>query len=78
MNEIVDAVFSHFRISSIFKTLVISNYNRILPILKHNTASIIIGCAFQILAIKNKIDGCVGVIDILNFLSVKKKQSLVK
>ena len=78
MNEIVDAVFSHFRISSIFKTLVISNYNRILLILKHNTASIIIGCAFQILAIKNQIVGCVGVIDILRFLSVKENTIMSK
>ena len=78
MNEIVDAVFSHLRISSICKTLVISNYNRIFPILKHNTTNIIIGCAFQILANKNKIDGSVGLIVILNFLSVKKTTIMSK
>ena len=76
MNEIVNAVFSHFKISSICKTFVISNYNRIFPILKHKTTNIIIGCAFQILA--NKIDGSVGVMDILNFLSVKKHTIMSK
>ena len=78
VNEIMDAIFSHFRMSHVCRAMVTLNYNKLLPILKHNTTSIIIGCAFQNSSTKNKIDGCVGMIDILNFLSLKKQTIMSK
>ena len=78
VNEIMDAIFSHFRMSHVCRAMVTLNYNKLLPILKHNTTSIIIGCAFQNSSTKNKIGGCVGMIDILNFLLLKKQTIMSK